>query len=283
MPKLKKKQRITVRYLKDRILYNYYSFRIGTLADPYRILFRSQPYKILLILGHMRSGSSLMTLLLNANPEIIGYGETHIKYTSETDFKQLLLKLYWKVRGFRMHHKYALDKLLHNSKILNPDLLLSDRLYSIFLIREPQKSLASIMGIKPNWSEEEALSGYINRLSKLEDYARLINDRQRCFFLTHDQLLNQTEFAFARLQQFLDLKHPLSEEYEVLRTTGYRGVGDSSENIKAGKIVRGDRPSKITVSPESVKLGQQAFEQCCATLSDYCQTIDCFQKSGDRN
>ena len=274
MPTLKKRLRNAVRDFKDEILYNYYWLRIGTIADPYQILFRSQPYRILFILGHMRSGSSLLTLLLNANPEIIGYGETHINYRSETDFQRLLFKLYRKVRGLRMHHKYALDKVLHNSKILNRDVLLSDRLSSIFLIREPQKSLASIMGIKPKWSEEQALLCYTGRLSRLEDYATSINDRQRCFFATHDQLLNETESVFRKLQQFLDVEQPFSEEYNVLRTTGQRGIGDSSENIKAGKIIRGDRPSKIILSPESVKQGWRAFERCRATLSTYCQTID---------
>jgi len=78
-----------IRLYKNDLIAGYFYFRINTLADPYTIVGRGQPYRILLILSHMRSGSSLLTHLLNSNPEIIGYGETHIQYASEQDFKKL--------------------------------------------------------------------------------------------------------------------------------------------------------------------------------------------------
>jgi len=266
--------RASLRNWKNEVIENYYSFRIETLADPYQIVGKSQPYRILFILGHMRSGSSLLTLLLNANPEIIGYGETHIKYASEKDFQRLIYKIYMKNRELKMQHKYALDKILHDSKIINQDILGSEQLSIIFLIREPQKSMASMMKIKPHWSESETLEHYIKRLSKLEDYAKLINSKERSLFITHDQLLNNTELVFGQLQKFLDVKTPFSEEYEVLRTTGQRGIGDSSENIKAGRILRGDRQPSTTIDPSLVEKGLWAYEQCYATLSAYCQTIE---------
>jgi hypothetical protein len=267
--------RASLRNWKNEVIENYYSFRIETLADPYQIVGKSQRYRILFILGHMRSGSSLLTLLLNANPEIIGYGETHLKYASEKDFQRLIFKLYRKNRELKMQHKYALDKVLHNSKIINQHILASEQLSTVFLIREPQKSLASMMKIKPHWSESEIMDHYIKRLSSLENYAKLINSKQRSLFITHDQLLNNTEQVFGQLQKFLDVKIPFSEEYKVLSTTGQRGVGDSSENIKAGRILRGeDRPPSTTIDPSLVEKGWRAFEQCYATLSSYCQTIE---------
>lgn len=267
--------REALRNWKNEVIENYYSFRIETIADPYHIIGKSQPYRILFILGHMRSGSSLLTLLLNGNPEIIGYGETHLKYASEKDFQRLIFKLYRKNRELKMQHKYALDKVLHNSKIINQDILASEQLSTIFLIREPQKSMASMMKIKPHWSESETLEHYIKRLSTLENYAKLINSKQRSLFMTHDQLLNNTELVFQQLQKFLDVKTPFSEEYEVLSTTGQRGIGDSSENIKAGRILRGeDRQSSTTIAPSLVEKGLWAYEQCYATLSAYCQTIE---------
>ena len=51
----------------------YYGVRYySTLAAGYELLF---------VLGHMRSKSSLLVHLLNSNPEVLGYGETHIGYT----------------------------------------------------------------------------------------------------------------------------------------------------------------------------------------------------------
>jgi LPS sulfotransferase NodH len=39
-------------------------------------------YEFVHILSHMRSGSTLLAHLLASHPEIIGYGETHIRYRS---------------------------------------------------------------------------------------------------------------------------------------------------------------------------------------------------------
>ncbi|MGV2388843.1 MAG UNVERIFIED_CONTAM: sulfotransferase [Microcystis novacekii LVE1205-3] len=49
----------------------------------------------------MRSGSSLLTHILNSNPEIIGFGETHLVYESEQDFKALMFQLYWTFERFK--------------------------------------------------------------------------------------------------------------------------------------------------------------------------------------
>ncbi|MDY7013544.1 MAG: sulfotransferase family protein, partial [Cyanobacteriota bacterium] len=85
--------RDSLRDIKNEIIRKYFEYRIQTPHDPYRILFRLQPYRVLFILSHMRSGSSLLTHILNSNPEIIGYGETHLQYSSEADFKRLMLKV----------------------------------------------------------------------------------------------------------------------------------------------------------------------------------------------
>ena len=36
--------------------------------------FKNKPYKFLFVMGHIRSGSSLLMHILATNPEIIGYG-----------------------------------------------------------------------------------------------------------------------------------------------------------------------------------------------------------------
>ena len=83
-----------IRLLKNHAVHQYYQTRIDIPNDPYKILGRSKLDRILFVLSHMRSGSSLLTHILNTNNEIIGYGETHIKYSSELDFKALLSKVY---------------------------------------------------------------------------------------------------------------------------------------------------------------------------------------------
>ncbi len=163
----------------------------------------------------MRSGSSLLSSILCSNPEILGYGETHTQYYSEFDLKKLMFKVYWKgqdyrnwrdLKKMRMDHKYILDKVLHNNKIIDENLLTSERLYSIFIIREPKRTIPSIPDLKPHWSEEEALNYYLNRLLSLERYSKLINNKERSLLIRHDQLINDTELVFKALKNFLGTK-----------------------------------------------------------------------------
>jgi hypothetical protein len=269
--------RESLRHLKNDIIRQYFEFRINTPSDPYSILFKPQPYRILLILSHMRSGSSLLSHILSSNPEIIGYGETHLHYASERDFKNLIFKVYANrsdSQNLQMSHKYVLDKVLHNNKFVDIEFMNSEKLYTIFLVREPRRSLPSIIDLKPKWTEEKAVHYYAGRLPVLEDYAKLIHNKERSLFITHDQLLNQTPAVFDALQNLLGTQQAFSEEYNVFKTTGTKGIGDSKGNIKAGRIIRDRRKIDRNVAPDLVAQGMRAFEQCVATLSEYCTTIE---------
>jgi hypothetical protein len=217
----------------------------------------------------MRSGSSLFTHILNSNPEIIGYGETHITYNSLVDLKSLQFKVYWQLKDAKMQHEYILDKILHDHKILDVSILRSPNVYVIFLIREPSSTLPSILNIKPHWSEKKALDYYCQRLETLVDYGNIVADSQRCFLLTYDQLINDSESIFLALQHFLKTAAGFSEEYQVLKTTGKRGIGDSSENIKAGRILKSESEKKldIPISPEAIAKAMEAFSICHNQLS----------------
>lgn len=265
--------RTLIQNQKSQLKDNYYTYRIQATTDPYSIAFRSTPYKVIFILGHMRSASSLLVHLLNSNPEIIGYGESHIRYSSEPDIKKLLYKVYSRVGELRMNHPYILDKLLHNSKLLNEDLLLSQHIYKIFLIRNPQQTLPSILKIKPHWSEEKTFDHYISRLATLERYAQQIDSKERSLLITHDQLLNQTEDVFRALQSFLEVDHPFSEQYQVLSTTGKRGVGDSSDNIKQGKIIRDRSNTEYQTPLNTFEPCLESYDRCSSILSKYCHVI----------
>ena len=261
----------SLRDYKNQLVNDYYNFRISTPQNPYTIALRGNPYKILFILSHMRSGSSLLTHLLTTNPEIIGFGESHIEYYSEQDLKALLLKVYRDTRQLRLDHKYVLDKLLHDKKLIDETILFSEQVRAIFLIREPKRALASILTLKPHWNENQAIEYYSTRLETLEKYAKLINNKKRSLFITHEEILNNTQSVFKAMQDFLEVKQPFSEEYQVLSMTGTRGIGDSSENIKAGRIVRNNKTSETSISSEIIEQGLQSFSQCSTTLSEYCQ------------
>lgn len=261
-----------LRNFKSQALYKYYQFRVESEPDSYKIWLRNTPYRVLLLLSHMRSGSSLLTHILSSNPTIVGYGETHLSYDSERDFKKLFLKVYRQNRSFNMSHRYILDKILHDQK-LNQTCLHSKNIYAIFLLREPYRTLESLLKLKPHWDEENALNYYVGRLSTLEEYAKIINSKERSLFLTYEQLLEQTDSVFKALKNFLGTRENFSEEYQVLRTTGMRGIGDPSEKIKSGRIIRNSSHSPTRIPSDLVDRGNHRFDRCCQTLTEYCQIV----------
>lgn len=260
--------------LPTNIRYKFLQLRIHTTKSPYHIQFRKSPYSIIFVLSHMRSGSSLLSHILNSNPEIIGYGETHQRYESVQDFKSLIFRIYWLNREMDMNHTYLFDKILHNHKIVNNSILTSENLHSIFLLREPKRTLSSILDIKPHLTEEQATNYYINRLLDLEVYARLINSKDRCLLIKYDQLIKKSDLVFQKLQRFLKTQKGFSEKYDLMRTTGMRGIGDSSDNIHAGQIIRQERKLSRKISPELTQKADKAFDDCQLVLTQYCQSIE---------
>lgn len=265
---------VALRDVKNRLVTGYYSFRINTSNDPYKILFSSQPHKVLWVLGHMRAGTSLFAHILNTHPDIIGFGETHIQYRSEEDLKKLAYKVYHRLRCANMSHKYVFDKILHNNKIIDEKLIEAPQIDIIFLIREPEETILSTIKLKPHWDREQAINYYINRLEKLEETARRINNKERCFVMTYEQLIWHTEPTFASMKEFLKVQHPFSEKYEILETTGQEGIGDQSVNIKTGEIVRKEKKSDPKIDPKLLEKGIKAYNQCYETLTQYCKFVE---------
>ncbi|MGK7932329.1 MAG: sulfotransferase family protein [Microcystaceae cyanobacterium] len=264
-----------IRNLKDTLIKNYFDYRINGVSSPTHIRFRKSPYKFIFILGHMRSASSLLVHILNSHPDIIGYGETHITYQSSQDFKTLLSNIHWRLREYKMNQVYVLDKLLHNNKLIDETLLQSENVYSIFLLREPISTIQSTLKLKQHWGEEKIVDYYTYRLKTLENYATSINNKSQSLVLTYNQLLNETQLVFAALQTFLKTKEPFSEEYKVLQTTGLKGVGDSSENIQSGKIIRKTEKdgANYQLSTEFADKVQFAYQHCLSHLAEQCMTI----------
>ena len=125
-----------------------------------------KPNQFIIILGHIRAGSSLLTKLLCNNPRILGYGETHLCFGSYTDMEAVSGKILFVLRKWISKSKaemddveFFLDKLPHNYLIPEDrlDFLLNDNIRIIFLIRDPEESLSSIMRLL-NW---DGLSGLL--------------------------------------------------------------------------------------------------------------------------
>lgn len=234
-------------------------------------------YEFVHILSHMRSGSTLLTHLLASHPEIIGYGETHIRYKGPKDFDALVADVLQTLGRSPLpgRERYVLDKLLHDH-LLEPDnvrLLIEARVRVVFLLREPRGSLASMLK-HLEMTEQNAALYYITRLVTLERYAQALAPHAACAALTYDQLLYRTDESLELLKSHLGLRHAPAENYRMLPTTGQRRAGDFSPNIFAGSIVRGgEEPGGPQPSAEVLEGAGRVYEHCRTALEQTCRHV----------
>lgn len=242
-----------------------------SIAARFAQSYRSRRSQVLFILGHMRSGSSLLVHVLNSHSQIIGYGETHITYEDEDDFCRLAEAVYSSFDDDELSESYLLDKVLHDY-IADPTLLELPAVKVLFLVRDPVQTLLSLSEMDFISSAAEALDYYVEQLKVLERYARA--RQESAFLLTYDQLTRDTEVVLKFLQEYLGLRTPLAREYENMWSTGLRGVGDSSKKIVSGCIQsprsrqRREMPQQVTDRAEA------AFRKCVMSLKRCSSFLD---------
>jgi len=244
------------------------------LFDHYQRRFERGDLGVLFLAGHMRSGSSLLVHILNSNPEILGYGETHRAYATPRNVAELAYDLHRAFRRLRLPETYLMDKVLH-PYLTSEAVLRSPAARFVFLVRAPAESLLSIRDIDASGvsTERDALDYYTGRLRTLIRRAATVAAPQRCFFLTYEQLLHRTPEVLDALRDTLALDHPLSERYDTIWATGRPTLGDSSEVIEAGRIVRKKKPPKRSFPAPLVREARPVYERCVETLARRCTSL----------
>ncbi|MCK5524103.1 MAG: sulfotransferase domain-containing protein [Thiomargarita sp.] len=249
------------------------------------------PQKVILLLSHMRAGSTLCVNLLCTNPEIIGMGETGIRYSSERDFRILRGKVYSRRSRLLITERYLLDNLNHNFNISNPEIFFNENVKCIFLLRDSESTLSSLLNEKFIKHETQFLTMapkqidwkirsshyYRNRLAQLTEYAKIINNKEKSLYFTYEQLISDTQATFNCLKSFLDIQDSFSDNYAPLSSKGIFGLfglaGDPvSKKITSGKIIRKKSP-KISLPSEILTECLESYQNANATLSKYCRCI----------
>ncbi len=255
----------------NTLLYRLYSLPDRTLHRP----------GLLVILSHMRSGSTLLTHLLTNHPDICGYGETHLSYFSPSDLDALAGKLLLMLRRpcGSLRARFVLDKILHDWYLTLDRLPLLEqrRAHVVFLIREPRGALTSLMNA-PGFrhTQEQAAEHYQTRLSYLTEAARRYK-APRPIAVTYAQIVDESAQTLCMLERGLGLSAPLAEQYQLQRTTGHIKVGDTSPNIQAGMILRGGQKAALPApcfDPDTLRHAQDAYDACWAALREHCTTLD---------
>src|SRR5580658_6689096 len=99
----------------------------------------------LLLLGHMRSGSTLLLHLLMTNPEVSAMGERGAVYASRADLARLTIAARIARRSPFRRLRYVVDQVNHNQLTPNSRLVQDPRIRILFLLRRPERTIASIL------------------------------------------------------------------------------------------------------------------------------------------
>lgn len=222
----------------------------------------------LLILGHMRAGSTLLAHLLMNHPHISGIGERNQPYTTTRDFDRLQVDIAYYGRQWQTT-PYLLDQINHTRFFCKPTLLNHPQVRLIFLIREPQAALASmvaVLGKHYGMTTAEAVAYYEERLTALTGMAGSVSHPNRLFFLTYADLTENSQTTLTKLTRFLGINPPLSGHYQAYTFTGQRG--DPSANIHAGRILPNKNKHHLDLPPETLNAVQSVYDNCYRCLSD---------------
>lgn len=226
--------------------------------------------QIILILGHMRSGSTLLLHLLQTHPEVAALGERNSIYADGADLAQLVIATRRAqarpLRGVR----YVADQVNHNKFTPVPNLLGRRRVRALFLLRAPAPALASLLELsrrfyRDSWTPLRAVDYYCERLAELERLgAPLSPQGGQAAFLSYEALTTRPQPLLADLSAFLGLAPPLRAEYVVQSYTGKRG--DPGDRIRSGRILPAVQVEP-SIEPSLLARATAAHERCCATLA----------------
>jgi hypothetical protein len=225
----------------------------------------------ILVLGHMRSYSSLLCHILGSHPEIAGYAEMHLTYRNVLDLLRLRARVFRSL-GCALSGRFVLDKVLHDEYVVAPSILRRQDVHAIVVVRRPAESIQSVLAMGKRipsvaWYSDvdAAVDYYVRRLRSL---ATVRQHASHCLFVRAEDIVEETSRALAQVTQFLGLEQGLTDEYEIFPHTGDQGWGDDSAAIRAGRVVRpakrgdGDAPPQTTLAAAI-----RSYEECCAALA----------------
>lgn len=236
---------------------------VGLLARSHYLRYPKQ--KFLFVLGHMRSGSSLLTHFLQSCPEVCGYGETNANYSTPLDLHKLAVRAKYRKAANADKPRYFIDQINHNDKTPDWKIFDAKQLESIVIVREPQAAISSILKLNREhyggtWSDADASSYYTSRLNFLMDAFENCN----AHVVRYEQLIADAETVLKGIESNFDVAFPSYSEYVVRDYTGTQG--DPGQKIKSGKIV----PSKtdlLDIAASQLQIAQRCYdsfiEQLC--------------------
>ncbi len=227
---------------------------------------------ILLLLGHMRSGSTLMLHLLMTNREVSAAGERGVPYASRADLARLAMAVRMKHRSPLRVLQYATDQVNHNHLTPSAQLLQDPRVRILFLLRRPKPTITSIVHLYRTyhpqpWSVPRAVDYYVERLQGLTRLAETLHHARRAALIQYETLTAAPVETLQALQVFLGLAHGFSRSYETYAFTGTHG--DPGPHIASGSVLTATGTADVDINESELERADQAYDRCRKALAGF--------------
>jgi hypothetical protein len=226
----------------------------------------------LLLLGHMRSGSTLLLHLLMTNSEVSALGERGAVYASRADLARLAIASRVERRSPFRHLRYVADQVNHNYLTPNSSLLRDPRVRILFLLRRPELTIASILELyrshyRQAWSPSQAVDYYVERLGALAELGESLANPICAALIPYEALTDLPQDTLEALRVFLGLRQGFTQTYSTHSFTGK--YGDPGPNIAAGKIIHRARTAPERLSVSESERASRAYDQCRSALARF--------------
>ena len=238
---------------------------------------RKNKIEYVFILSHMRSGSTLLNHILMSHPEILGCGESNAYYDKAKDLAKLRLRTYVYHKHLFKPHRYVVDQINHNKFIRDVNFVNHPRIKKIFLIREPEASISSMVEVLGRFygtTLSQAINHYLDRISGLSEFVINLKEKKSAVFLTYSQLVEKPDTILMSLKDFLDLQTNLSAKYSIFSFTGKRG--DPGSTIQLGCICKERNSHQIQIPPNEKDRVKSEYRRCLSIMRANIASVDRF-------
>ena len=223
-------------------------------------------YQRIFLLSHMRAYSSLIGHILGSHPDINGYYEMHLCYSSAADLDEQL-RLYMQSETPKPGSIYLFDKLLHNDYALDTRILTGSSDRMLMSIRSPEYSLKSIIHLfqtkqteEPYADPDQATDYYIQRLKSLATFSQ--NNPGRYYYFDAELIKADSQNLLQALTRWCELTTALSDQYQTFSLTGKARAGDSSDFINSGKIEAAENHYPgVILEAKHISRAEQAYAE----------------------
>lgn len=220
----------------------------------------------LFILAHPRSGSTVLSHVLQSHEDIVGFGEHHESYLDDASLDALAARNAFFDRSPTATYRYTLDKIVWNHHEIADSVLKRPDTRFVFLMREPVATFDSYRRMFHDMTTDaRRLQSYRTRIEGMIDLAERIGDAGRMTFLTYDELTGDTADQLATISEWLELESVVTPEYGLNAKSGSQSWGDPSEHIKAGTVIEVP-PPKAEIDPDVLDEAQEVYRTGCERL-----------------